>query len=476
MRPDGWLCALLAAGTLACSTPEVAIVGECHVTVPDVTVQLPTPESGTLYNIGVLGTDLLVQWNVLAPMAPVDLASDVHLAWVDSSGNPIGAPQSAWQSSGPYVSRWVREGDHLASGMILSRFDGSYAPDVMNAWAVHSTPTSSRRLRSPVAVAPAPDCPSCPTMDLSVGALSARFPAAIVSRAARYVLAGATIDCSTTRAQEWRLIAFDEMNARTLQYPDDPCADHRLVGTDYFPLAPELISLPLTIGVLFTAGSPANPEPYGYHGEYLFTTVDPSTLEPVTPMRTVAPASSDGSTDEQPRAAIAGDRIVFITPVGLYPCFRLHTMKFDGTDSHDAAWQPACNHDASIRDTNAELLTLDGAALIVWEHASRADTVTTATLAQTVQEVDAMLLTSLGQRGSEIVRVTPPDAWSFSGSPSMLAAAGETGESADGFSPRAALDGDRIVASWVDNRDADAVLAFRERVHFAELACTLAGR
>ena len=470
------LVGLFLTGAFGCSTPEVAIVGECHVTVPDVTVQLPTPTSGTLHNIGVLGSDLLVQWNVIAPMAPVDLASDVHVDWVNAAGRGIGTPTSPWQSSRPYVSRWVRERDHLAAGMILSRLDGSYSPDVMNAWAVHSTPTSGTRVHAPVAVAAAPDCPSCPTMDLAVGAVSARFPAAIAATAATYTLAGATIDCSTTRAQEWRLIAFDETDARTLLYPNDPCVEHRLVGITYFPLAPELIQVPGAIGVLFTAGSPANPEADGYHGEYLYTTLDPSTLAPLTSMRSVAPASSDGATDEQPRAAVAGDRIVFITPVGLSPCFRLHSMNFDGTDSHDAAWQPVCNHDASIGDTNAELLTLDGAALIVWEHRSRADSITAATLASTVQEVDAMLLTSLGQRGSEIVRVTPPDAWSFAGSRAMLDAAGDIGEPTNGFSPRAALDGVRIVASWVDNRDASGTIDIRERIHFAELACTVTGR
>jgi hypothetical protein len=123
-------------------------------------------------------------------------------------------------------------------------------------------------------------------------------------------------------------------------------------------------------------------------------------------------------------------------------CQTLRTFLADGSNSHETPWQLPCRRNDTLDVHYVEMASLpNGSALLVYSlrPSSSVDDVEDAI-------IEAVVLTPEGRRGSEIVRVTPPEA---RGLPIRGFAPLATGR------PTLFLEGARAWVAWVDAR-ADA--------------------
>jgi hypothetical protein len=144
-------------------------------------------------------------------------------------------------------------------------------------------------------------------------------------------------------------------------------------------------------------------------------------------------------------------------------CYRMRAFHGDGHDAGDTAFQVGCmRHQDQLVTRSMDLVELtSGDAVVVW--AERTAYGGTANLQQTItsgtpwsEGIFMTMMTPSGRRGSDIIRVTPPES-------TMLGGAART--ATDGpfpadFAVRATSEGDHVVVTWTDTRpDAPGIYA-----------------
>jgi len=114
----------------------------------------------------------------------------------------------------------------------------------------------------------------------------------------------------------------------------------------------------------------------------------------------------------QPRAVVVpGDRILFTERRGdgENHCHAVRVMHLDGSDAKDAPWQIPCLRGADTFTSAVELEAVPGGAVLVWNEHTDIRGWITEDVEHYEESIRAVLLTPEGQRGSEIVTVTPPE-------------------------------------------------------------------
>lgn len=144
-------------------------------------------------------------------------------------------------------------------------------------------------------------------------------------------------------------------------------------------------------------------------------------------------------------------------------CYRMRAFHGNGSDAADAAFQVGCfHHGDQLVTRSMDLVELgSGDAVVIWGErtgyggiANLQQTITSST--QWDEGIYMTMVTPTGRRGSETVRVTPPEATMLGGATRTPT----TGPSPADFTVRATSEGDHVVVTWTDTRpDAPGIYA-----------------
>jgi hypothetical protein len=315
-------------------------------------------------------------------------------------------------------------------------------------------PVRFERIRMPIAD---PACSACSLLAIPIGAGWASLPAAPVGGRVWLTMAyPPSIGGCRDRLNDMRLGAVGDGDLAMpwswlepiCEYPRSfPAGRSEGDILNYWAF-----STPAdTLGALFL--SSRSDGRGGSVGAYFYMYADPAAggqpfREPREPVL-IAPHRPSMEDGHQPRATALGSRVLAATLShdSSSRCYTLRTFEVDGSDNRETPWQLPCRRDASVSVHYVELATISHGALLVYS--LRPNPSVTA-LDDGV--VEAVVLTPEGRRGSEIVRVTPPQARAR---PIRGVAPFAEGR------PALATEGDHAVVAWTDAREDAPGLYYR---------------
>lgn len=471
-RPTRRLAVTLVASTLlgawlasGCAEPDVelrtgvVLSSRAHLAVA-------STEAGPLSpSVGLIGQSVLLSWSTtdselwLHP-SPLALRFRRFARWyVDES--EASSTLELGLSAG-YVEQWRRD-----AGSLVAQAWGDpngldpLLPEQLQVHVLRLMPGSTWTF-TPVPVPMAnPSCAACPRLYMPTLASSPGWGAlpTVDARGAAWIALAFPSSLGGCRAllNDFRLhiAPIDGQVATPWSWLHPLCDDTtwRPAGrSEGEVLNPWVFSTPLdTLGVAFL--SPRSDGRGGSDGAYFYMYADPSAdgqpfREPREPVL-IAPHRPSMEDGHQPRATALGSRILaaMLSHDSSSRCYTLRTFEVDGSDNRETPWQLPCRRDASVSVHYVELATISHGALLVY---SLRPNPSTAVLDDAV--IEAVVVTPEGRRGSEVVRITPPEARAHP--------IGGVAPFAEGR-PALATEGDRAVVAWTDAREDAPGLYYR---------------
>lgn len=462
------MAALGIALLLGCSADDTEIVGAC----------VPDGDAVRLVSAGGSPQPGLLDGNLL-------------LAWVRRDGSGYYAVEAAWfgtdlsmtstlpalgrQTTGLGTIAWVRDGDALAGQGLLGT-NATGVPEALaeNALRVLRVGTAGATTIGPIALPishATSSCSACSHISgsgaLLGGGYDTRWAALARSSDVMLAVTGVPGACDTDITNADEPILFTTTRAalartRPLLCQVDP---HSQPDSYAWPNNIALVRGGAgMIGMLFRRG-----ETSGLGNvHYVLTDETGNTmLPPVQVGPVIDPVEADvgwdlhGVTLGEVGGVVYRERtngdLAYLT------CYRMRTFHGDGRDANDTPFQVGCfRHQDQYVTRSMDLVELgSGDAVVIW--GERTAYGGTANLQQTItsstpwsEGIYMAMLTPSGRRGSQIVRVTPPEATMLGGA----ARTASTGPFPGDFAVRATSEGDHVVVTWTDTRpDAPGIYA-----------------
>jgi hypothetical protein len=465
MRLGVWLAWVwVVAG---CESP-VEIIGHCEPLGEPVRVVAPEDTVTGLtdsQSVGLLDGWALVSWDELIPVGE-SVALQRRSRWVDPFGQPSSDILELGHSQLSYRSRWVaHEGALHAQVWADPETDPLEPPEprVLYRWRLEPPPAAGIERRR-IHVAAPETCLDCArlTLGTNVG-VEGQLPTAIGFDEVWSALISYPATCQyDVEATGWNRLHVVRGEGATEADPvlwgDDPCdlTDRSLaVG------APWLVPLSDgTLGVLLRGQG-------GGDGKIRYTrlTQEGQVMHPPRiPAGSVAPSGAGGGA--QPRGvAVPGEHVLFTERRRGERCHAMRRMGEDGSSARDAPWQLPCFDSADRqRISSVELETVPGAAVVVWGQRTEIDSPWVTPEVGYEEGIFASLLTPRGQRGSEVVEVTDPDATALHPNlhPELF-----PGPVPVDYVVATAAEGDEVVVTWADRRP------WAPGIYMRRLRCTV---
>ncbi|MFW6067542.1 MAG: hypothetical protein ACOC97_04330 [Myxococcota bacterium] len=413
---------------------NVDIIGECELRTDAVRLQVDDREGLVIpdqasHNVGRLGHLTLFEWGEIL-QAEWPQYGIRWVQWYDEGFGPVGEPV-ALGTFRAGRTQWVAV-DGALEGQVWADPASTEPPppdrEILHRWRIPPPPAEPSFERIPARGSER--CPDCgaPRIGSGSGPIS-QLPSALAydDLWSAFVYQPPVCDYDRPYINYDRLFLVSGNGLHPVLWGVDPCA---LQAQELQVQNPWLVSLSDGgLGVLFRVrrrGDEWRPLHYarvGPDGELL---EDPRLVDG-------ARGHSTTGIGFQPRAVqVEGGRVLFAELHN--ECHALRVMREDGSRVRDAPWQLPCMRPGSDEITGrVELVSVPGGAVLVWtvsKWRTRGD-------AEHLQGegVYAVLLTSQGKRGSEIVRISDEGARAWF--EHLIGAAG------DGFD---------LTVSWSDQR------------------------
>jgi len=475
-----WVALSAAIVLAACSADpvvDVRIEGECVPTSDAVQVLPTAPNFWAVGSVGVLGEyTLLVTYDWYEGMAPLERL--VRFAWLDAEMQYVVPWTELGRGRNFEASRFVRDGESLIGWQPIVAGTETVQSAEKTLALFRLTPdgdVTRDGFELPVTTYRYPTCPEATCnwspLKLSSALLFAAGMAPIARTSSGWagVVGGIPAECATDTSNVRRTLLFGDSGARVLDWNAEPCL---LFGPDMSPVDHSNMNLAALssgdLGIVFRIGSSIG------SGHLHFVRADATTLEPKTLPINVGRGGTYSTLFDsgwQPDvAATSDDGLLFSerTEDDKDRCDVLRRVGADGSSDFNTWQLPCYTNRFGLFTRESELMALsNGRFAMAWNERTgfgpALDYVTPLISSRPWEEgIHLTMLTADGLRGSEVVRVTPPEATGVNFA--IWPRTEDDGPWPNEMAFTAASDGDDIAVMWRDRRgDAPGVYVRRFR-------------